>query len=123
MSADVVDLQAKRRGDAEDVVRASIRALIAGNGMGVDELAAAAGLARSTLHRRLSGRGTKDAFYAGEIAVIADVLGVDVQELYSGLGGRFGAPKGSVTNRKPLFPGNVEISVNADKPTPRQPAA
>lgn len=89
MSADVIDLQAKRRGDAEDVVRASIRALLAGRGMSVDDLAAAAGLARSTLHRRLSSKGTAHAFYAGEVAVIADVLDSSVQEIYSGLGGRF----------------------------------
>lgn len=89
MSADVVPFEGKRRGDVEDVVRASIRAVIAGRKMSVDELAADAGMSRSTLHRRLSSKGTKDAFYAGEVAVIAEVLGIEVGDLYTGLGGTF----------------------------------
>lgn len=89
MSADVVALRGKRRADVEDVVRASIRAVIAGRGITVDELANDAGMARSTLHRRLSGKGIKDSFYAGEVAVIAEVLGIEVADLYTGLGGTF----------------------------------
>ena len=57
--------------------------------MSVDQLSAATGFARSTLHKRLSGRGTSHAFYAGEVAVIAEVLDVEISELYTGLGGTF----------------------------------
>lgn len=83
MTADVIQLHSSRD-DYEDQVRASIRAVMAARGLEVDDLAEMTGLSRSTLFGRFAGRGATRAFYAGEVRVIAEALGVPIEGIFSG---------------------------------------
>ena len=74
---------------AEDTIRGTVRGLLKGRGLSVDDIAPLAGMSASTLYRKLAGKGEKDAFKAGEVASLARVLKVEVGQLYSGLGGAF----------------------------------
>lgn len=85
MTADVIQLHGSRD-DYEDQVRASIRAVMAARGLEVDDLAEMTGLSRSTLFGRFAGKGTTRAFYAGEVRVIAEALGVSLEGIYTGRG-------------------------------------
>lgn len=123
MTAKVVPLTSRQLGDADDVVRATIRANLAARSLHMDELAAAIGMSRSTMHRRLTSSGATSAFTAGEVAAVATALGVRVGDLFEGRVSVVSLSEGSVTNRKPTFLRNAEMSVNRDKPTPHQPAA
>src|SRR4029077_12651339 len=60
-----------------------------GKGLRSEDVAAAAGLSRSTYFAKMSGKGSRQAFKAGEVALIAQYLGVHVSQLYDGLGGTF----------------------------------
>lgn len=86
MTADVTPLHAARRpgDDANDTVRRTIRALMAGNGLKVEQLAPMVGMSPSTLYRKFAGRGSHAPFTAGEVAELADVLGAEVGDLYAG---------------------------------------
>ncbi len=87
------------RGDvADDTIRRTVRALMHGRGLKVEDLADGIGMQRSTLYRRLSGNGRKQAFAAGEVADIAAFFGVPVGDLYDGLGGRFTPPAAPSTS-------------------------
>lgn len=92
MTADVIPFGRGRRDAADDTVRATIKAVMAGRGVTVEQLAAEIDMPASSLYRRFAGRGSKAPFFAGEVAVIADALGVTVAELYGGLDGRFVRP-------------------------------
>lgn len=85
MTADVIQLHSSRD-DYEDQVRASIRAVMAARGLEVDDLAEMTGLSRSTLFGRFAGKGATRAFYAGEVRVIAEALGVSLEGIYTGRG-------------------------------------
>ena len=50
----------------------------------MDDLAAAVGMSRSTMHRRLTSRGSTSAFTAGELAAVALALGVPIGDLFEG---------------------------------------
>jgi len=50
------------------------------------------GVSHATMYRRLAAKGSKEAFKAGEVATVAQVLGVTVGQLYDGLGGMFVPP-------------------------------
>lgn len=77
---------------ADDTVRRTVDALIKGRGYHRDEVAEAAGISRSAFYRKMSGRGDKNTFSAGEVASLAAVLGVSVAQLFDGLGGTFVPP-------------------------------
>ena len=79
---------------ADDTIRATIKALLSGQGISKEDLADAIGMSHATMYRRLAARGCEQAFKAGEVASIADALAVSVASLYSGLGGMFVPPDG-----------------------------
>lgn len=75
--------------DADDTIRNSVWALSRGRGISVDQMAEGIGMPRTTLYRKLTARGRKTAFAAGEVADLARYFRVPVAELFSGLGGLF----------------------------------
>lgn len=76
----------------DETVRRTIDALIKGRELTRDEAANRAGIDRATLYRRLAGKGSRQAFKAGEVATLARLLGVPVASIYDGLGGVFTPP-------------------------------
>lgn len=78
--------------NADDTIRATVRALLRGRGMSTEDLADAVGISHATMYRRLAAKGSKEAFKAGEVATVARILGVHVGQLYDGLGGTFVPP-------------------------------
>lgn len=93
MTAQIVEL--RPIGDrADDTIRRTIDALIKGKGLRAEDVAATAGMKRSTFFYKMSGKGSDRAFKAGEVASLAQALGVEVAELYGGLGGTFIPPNG-----------------------------
>lgn len=85
MTADVTPIRATRPGDdANDTVRRTIRALMAGNGLKVEQLAPMVGMSPSTLYRKFAGRGSSAPFTAGEVAELASALGAEIADLYAG---------------------------------------
>jgi transcriptional regulator with XRE-family HTH domain len=88
MTAKVIELF-PTGGLADDTIRHTINALVKGKGLRSEDVAAAAGLSRSTYFAKMSGKGSRQAFKAGEVALIAQYLGVHVSQLYDGLGGTF----------------------------------
>lgn len=83
MTAEVLQMP-DRSGRTNDQVRRSVRALLSGNGMKVEELAEAVGMPASTLYSRLAARGHRKPFSIGETDAIAHVFGVQVQDLVDG---------------------------------------
>lgn len=93
MSADVIEFPIGGR--ADDTIRRTIDALAKGKQLKPDDIAAAAGMSRSSYFSKLRARGSEKAFKAGEVAAIANYLDVQVSDLYDGLGGTFGpGPEG-----------------------------
>lgn len=88
MTAQVIDLF-PTGSDADDTIRQTVRALMKGRSLRVEDLAPRVGMSAATLYRRLGSKGSKEAFKAGEVASIARVLNVSVAQLYDGLGGTF----------------------------------
>lgn len=74
---------------ADDTIRATIKALVEGKGLRPDDVARAAGMSRSTYFAKMSAKGKRNPFSAGEVASIAGFLRVHVSQLYDGLGGTF----------------------------------
>lgn len=91
MTAEIVSLF-PTGADAEDTIRATVRGLLKGRDLTVETVAPLVGMSPSALYRKLAGHGDKDAFKAGEVASLARVLEVRVDQLYDGLGGTF-APR------------------------------
>ena len=89
----------------DETVRRTVRALIEGRGLSRDDAASLAGIDRATLYRRLAGKGSQQAFKAGEVAALARVLNVKVSDLYEGLGGTFVPPPVPPTDG-PASPGD-----------------
>jgi len=87
MTAEVLPLPVARM--ADDTIRRTIKALVQGKGLRPEEVAEAAGISRTTYFSKMSGKGSAQAFKAGEVALIAQFLGVSVAQLYDGLGGTF----------------------------------
>lgn len=90
MTAQIIDLPTG--GQADDTIRRTIAALMKGRGVSVNTLAESIGVSRAAWFSKMGGHGTKQAFKAGEVATIAQVLGVSVGQLYDGLGGTFLPP-------------------------------
>lgn len=63
-------------------ISASVRALMGATEAPPTELAAAMGTTKTTFYRRLKG-----GFSAADVAALADYFGVEVSDLYTGLGG------------------------------------
>lgn len=91
MTAEVVALPTAFM--ADDTIRRTIKALVEGKGVNPDDVAEAAGISRSTYFSKMAGKGSAQAFKAGEVARIATFLGVTVAQLYDGLGGTFVPPQ------------------------------
>lgn len=93
MSAEIVHGGAPQAGprgaEVDDTIRRAVKALIHGRDVKTDAVADAIGISRATLYNRLRGRGRQQAFQAGEVADLAAYFGLRVDDLYSGLGGRF----------------------------------
>jgi len=70
-------------------ISATVRGLAAARGLSPDDVAAGIGMNRSTYYRRLAG-----GFSAADVAALADLFGVQVADLYDGLGGRLCATTG-----------------------------
>lgn len=104
MTANVVPLASRRLGEADDVVRATIRANLAARDLHMDELAAAIGMSRSTMYRRLTSRGHTAAFTAGEVAAVALALDVPIGDLFEGRVSVVSGAERSVNNRNLTFP-------------------
>ena len=81
---------------ADETVRRSVKALTKGRGVSTEDLARAIGMTPSTLYRRLAGKGSSQAFSAGEVALIAAALGIPITDLFSGLGGAVAASETDV---------------------------
>lgn len=79
-------------GLADDMVRASIRALMAGERHNNVSLAKVIGMSDETLRRKLAASGRQSAFTAGELTVIADYFGRTLDDLVTGLGGMVRPP-------------------------------
>ena len=92
MTAQVVELF-PTGGQADDTIRRTIKAIAEGKGIRADQLAAAAGMSRSSYFDKMAGHGAQRAFKAGEVADIARCLHVTVAQLYDGLGGTFVPPE------------------------------
>lgn len=85
MTADVTPLPRRRLSDdANDTVRRTIRAAMAGQGLKVEQLAPMVGLSPSTIYRKFAGKGSAAAFTAGEVAEIAAALKMEIADLYAG---------------------------------------
>lgn len=85
MTADVTPLPQRRLGDdANDTVRRTIRAAMAGQGLKVEQLAPMVGLSPSTIYRKFAGRGSAAAFTAGEVAELAAALELEIADVYAG---------------------------------------
>jgi transcriptional regulator with XRE-family HTH domain len=104
MTANVVPLASRRIGEADDVVRATIRANLAARSLHMDELAGAIGMSRSTMYRRLTSRGHVAAFTAGELAAVAQALDVPIADLFEGRVSVVSSAEMSVNNRNLIFP-------------------
>ena len=91
MTAEIVELH-PTGGQADDTIRRTVQALMKGKGVTVDQIARAAHMSRATFYNHMGGRGAQGAFKAGEVADIARFLGVEVSQLYDGLGGTFVPP-------------------------------
>lgn len=76
----------------DETVRRTIKGLIEGSRQLVDDVAPAVGMTRSTLYARLRGYGSRQCFSAGEVAVLANHLGVPVERIFSGFDGTFAPP-------------------------------
>lgn len=92
MTAEVVQLF-PTGAQAEDTIRWTVRGLLKGRGLSVEDIAPQVGMSASTLYRKLAGHGDKDAFKAGEVATLARVLNVQVGQLFDGAGGMFVPPQ------------------------------
>lgn len=85
MTADVTPLAQRRVGDdANDTVRQTIRAAMAGQGIKAEDLAPRVGMSGSTLYRKLGARGSVATFSVGEVAEIAAALGMEIADLFAG---------------------------------------
>lgn len=85
MTAEVTPLPQRRLGDdANDTVRRTIRAAMAGQGLKVEQIAPMVGLSPSTIYRKFAGKGSAAAFTAGEVAEFAAALEMEIGDLYAG---------------------------------------
>lgn len=75
-------VQLPGRADPDDVIRRTVRALMAGAGLNPKTLGPHVRIPTSTFYERL--KGTSQAFTGGEIARIADYFGVPVGDMFSG---------------------------------------
>lgn len=82
----------------------------------MDELAAAIGMSRSTMHRRLTTSGATSAFTAGELAAVAVALDVPIGDLFEGRVSVVSATERSVNSCYLTFPSTAA-------PTALPPAA
>lgn len=99
-------------------VAAEIRAEIARQSINQNELAAAAGLTKSTLSRRLIARTPRDSFTVDELEAIAKTLNIPVQNLLPAA--HASAPRveiGPGMQRRRLYRVNADIDTIADPMT------
>lgn len=80
-------------GEVDETISSTVRGLAAARGLSPDEVAAGIDMNRSTYYRRLAG-----GFSAADVAALADFFGVEVADLYTGLGGKL-APAARATTR------------------------
>lgn len=92
MTAELLPFPGDATARADDTIRRTIKGLISGRGLRVEDVAPEVGMTTATFYRRLGGHGRQQAFGAGEVAALAAYFGLEVQELYGGLGGRFTPP-------------------------------
>lgn len=112
----------------DDMIRATVQALIAGNGTKAEIVAASIGMTPATMYRRLGGVGSSQAFHAGEVAALARHFGVEVEDLFTGLGGRLHpSPKAAQTVTRQYLSANTrdnqDATVLAFRRSSRKPAA
>jgi hypothetical protein len=72
----------------DDTIRSSVRALISGRGVRVEDVAIGIEMMPATLYRRLGGKERQQAFLAVEMALLAEYFEASTQDLFDGLGGR-----------------------------------
>lgn len=77
----------------DETISATVRGLAAARGLSPDDVAAGINMNRSTYYRRLAG-----GFSAADVAALADFLGIEVSDLYTGLGGKL-APSARASTR------------------------
>lgn len=70
-------------------IAATVRALASGRDESVEYVALRCGMTRSQLYDRLNGTSP---WKAAEIEALASHFGVEITELYDGMGGKFGPP-------------------------------
>lgn len=113
MTAEIVDLFPTGE-QADDTVRRTIDGIIKGKGLRREDVARLAGIKRSTFFNRMRAHGSESAFRAGEVASLARVLGVSIEQLYTGLGGTFIPPAGGGA------PGTPGLGLDSGDPTTTQ---
>jgi transcriptional regulator with XRE-family HTH domain len=118
MTAEIVSFGSARAAQANDQVRDSIRALLRACHLRVEDLADMAGMASSTMYQRLAGKGNRKVFPIGDVAAIADVFEVSVENL---LTGQLDLAKAKAAIDRRLQ--TAERSVNNRNLTTRQAAA
>lgn len=101
---------------ADETVRRTIDALVKGRGLTVEQAADMARINRATLYRRLGGKGSRQAFKAGEVAALARVLRVQIPEIYGGLGGVFVPPEPPPDGPPSPDPGDTRRSLLGKSP-------
>lgn len=77
---------------SDETIRRTLRALLRGRGLTIEQVADAIGMNRATLYRRLAGYGAQQAFSGGEVASLASYLRVPVERVFSGMDGTFVPP-------------------------------
>lgn len=80
--SEAADLRERR---VDRVIARTVSALAAGRDETIEQVAAATGIAKSTLYRRIDGESPFKAF---EVAVLADYFDRPISDLYDGLDGR-----------------------------------
>lgn len=98
MTAEVVPIPAPDNDRTDETIRRTVKGLIRGRGLRVEDVAPAVGMATTTFYRRLAGKGQQQAFAAGEVSRLASYFELEIMDLYTGLGGKF-APGGAPAQR------------------------
>lgn len=99
-----------------------MKAFIAGRQIPVEQLATELGVSRSGLYLKLNGQSP---WSAAEVATLAELFGITVSDLYSGLGGTFAGATGTWREQQGTWadradPGTADGPVSSGWRTPRR---
>jgi hypothetical protein len=78
-------------------ITATVKAFLAGRGLRVTDVAPQVGISQTTFYAKLKG---VSPWTAAEVAALANLFGVGVNDLYSGLNGTFAQATGTWTEQE-----------------------